>query len=493
MKDSLFKLIHAMTRSEKRAFTLEAKQNHASPQYWELFSQISKMKEYDEEALRKKFNSTNFSEDKAYLYDALLRSLRNYHSEQNLTRQIKNKILDANYLFNAQMFEEARDLLKQAEKMAKKIGDGILQLEINRDMRRVIKAHRSDHFGNELTEKISEVPLIQKAIETDLVYLRINDELLIASNYSAKNRSESFLQTTKEKYKHYFQNETKPKTLKTRFRYLQSSYLFAIVTGDRTSINETIEEIFHLWQENKFYQKEDRFAYIVDLGNLIGSYLYQNKYQQIDAVLAELEAIEPKNVLEEVNKFRKLKILQLNYNLNMGIIKDFDKLEKEVRLGLFKYDFPKVAIRRAYFNLAMLALMANESKKCKKYCDWLTERDPNTDQIHLVIAACLIKCMALYNLGDDSLEKYLRKVRGLLRTWKLENLELNFETQVIDFFSQLDKTGQVNRRPIFVAFRKYLSSISSSSGDIHEFLTYWIIEKTQNEPIWKQIKALNNP
>jgi hypothetical protein len=493
MKDSLFKLIHAMTRSEKRAFTLEAKQNHASPQYWELFNQISKMKEYDEEVLRRRFNSTNFSEDKAYLYDALLRSLRNYNSEQNLTRQIKNKVLDANYLFNAQMFDEAKDLLKQAEKMAKKIGDGILQLEINRDMRRVIKAHRSDDFEKELTEKIDEVPHIQKAIETDLLYLQINDELLITSNYSEKNRSESSLQATKDKYKPYFQNTSKPNALKTRFRYLQSYYLFASVTGDVKSLNDTIEEISQLWQENKFYQKEDRFAYIIDLGNLISSYLTQKKIQQIAAVLADLEAIEPKNVLEEVYRFRKLKILQLSYHLNMGIIKDFDKLEKEVRQGLIKHAFTKVAIRRAYFNLAILALMASDSKKCKKYCDWLTERDPNTDQIHLIISASLIKIMALYNLGDDRLDKYLRKVKGWMKQWKLQNLELKFETQVIDFFSQLDKTGQTDRRAIFKDFLEYLPSISSSIGDTHELLTYWIIEKTQNKPIWQQIRALNIP
>jgi hypothetical protein len=160
---------------------------------------------------------------------------------------------------------------------------------------------------------------------------------------------------------------------------------------------------------------------------------------------------------------------------------------------LFKYDFPKVAIRRTYFNLAILALMANESKKCKKYCDWLTEKDNNTDQIHLVISASVIKTMALYNLGDDSLEKYLRKVKGWLKNWKLQNLQLNFETQVIDYFSQLDKTGQMDRRAIFSAFLNYLSTISSSTGDVHELLTYWIIEKTQNQPIWQQIKALNMP
>lgn len=490
MKDSLFRLIHAMTRNEKRAFTLEAKQNHASPQYWELFNMISKMKEYDEEVLRKKFNSINFSEDKAYLYDALLRSLRNYNSEQTLTRQIKNKILDANYLFNAQMFDEAKDLLKQAEKMAKKIGDSLLQLEINREMRRVIKAHRSDIFEKELTEKINEVPLIQKAIETDLLYLQINDELLITSNYGGTNRSESSLQATKDKYNPYFLNVNQPKSLKTRFRYLQSSYLLATITGDVESINATIEEIFQLWQENKFYQKEDRFAYIVDLGNLISSYLSQKKFHQIEPVLAELEAIEPKNILEEVNRFRKLKILQLNYNLNMGIITDFDKLEKEVRLGLIKHNFPKVAIRRAYFNLAILALMANDSKKCKKYCDWLTEKDSSTDQIHLVIAACFIKLMASYNLNDDRMDKYLRKIKGLMKFWKLQNLELKFETQVVEFFNQLDNSGQMDRRVLFKDFLEHLSGISSSNGDIHELLTYWIIEKIQNKPIWQQIKAL---
>ncbi len=477
-----------MSRNEKRTFTLEAKRNNATPQYWQIFSEINKMKEYDEGALKKTFNSSNFSEEKAYLYDALLRSLRNQNAEENLTRQIKNKILDAGYLFHAQMFEESKDLLKQAEKMAIKIGDSILQLEINREMRRALKAERGDAFEKDLTEKIEAVSEIQQAIDKEMLALKINDEILIASNYARNNRPESFINNVKDKYQLFFQNDNKPNNLKSRFRFLQARVLYASMIEDIPSRDATIAEIYKLWKENQFFQKEDSYAFIVDLGNLITIYSARQQFKKAKPILAELEAIQPRNLLEEVHKFRKLKILQLNYNLNMGIIKDYEKFDKEVRVGLVKYSIPKIAQRRAYFNLAILTLMAGDAKKCKRYCDWLIGKDPNKDETNILISASILKILALFKLEDEHTEKYIRKTKAWLK--KIE-LILDFEFKVIDYLMRLEKEGSLYKKSILQEFHTYLLTIETSSEDIHELLLCWTIENLFHVPIWKQFETRN--
>ena len=119
-KEDLFQLVQAMSKAEKRYFTLDAqKSGRESARYLELFRDISDMEEYDEAKLRDRFGK-NLPSDKSYLYDAILRSMRDYRSANSRSARIKEMILDARYLYERGLFGQSEGRLREAKAMAKK-------------------------------------------------------------------------------------------------------------------------------------------------------------------------------------------------------------------------------------------------------------------------------------------------------------------------------------------------------------------------------------
>jgi hypothetical protein len=84
---ALFLLIKSLKNTEKRYFTLSASSMVLSKKnnYLKLFEVLNEQVEYDEEFILKKYRNQpfvkNFAANKAYLYDMILASLRNYQED----------------------------------------------------------------------------------------------------------------------------------------------------------------------------------------------------------------------------------------------------------------------------------------------------------------------------------------------------------------------------------------------------------------------------
>ena len=153
-KDDLFRLIQSMSKSEKRYFTLDAqKTGKTDAKYLELFKAISNMDKYEEIALKRLSN--HLSVDKAYLYEAILRSMRDYHSKKSRSAQIKEKLIDAKYLFERELYELCQERLDEATVLAKEIGDHLSLLMINREERRIAYRTRKGDVPVQITHLLS--------------------------------------------------------------------------------------------------------------------------------------------------------------------------------------------------------------------------------------------------------------------------------------------------------------------------------------------------
>ena len=135
-KADLFHLIRSMSKSEKRYSKMESKKaGDKTSNHIKLFDAINKMEEYDEDILKRKLKKETFvkhlSAEKRYLYQAILKSIRNFRGDQSIFAQIKSLVIDANYLQERSLYSQAKNMLNKAEKLAKKIDDTISLLEIN--------------------------------------------------------------------------------------------------------------------------------------------------------------------------------------------------------------------------------------------------------------------------------------------------------------------------------------------------------------------------
>ncbi|MEZ4953596.1 MAG: hypothetical protein R2825_08470 [Saprospiraceae bacterium] len=132
-KEDLFNLIKAMSKSEKRYFVLDAKKSgRSASRYLTLFETLGKMEEFDEEKLKKKFPQ-NLPSDKAYLYEAILRSMRDYRSASSKAAQVKERLMDARFLYERGLYDQSTGRIAEAKVMAKELEDHFTLLEINKE------------------------------------------------------------------------------------------------------------------------------------------------------------------------------------------------------------------------------------------------------------------------------------------------------------------------------------------------------------------------
>ncbi|MEL6629344.1 MAG: hypothetical protein AAFQ92_27800, partial [Bacteroidota bacterium] len=176
--DPLFQLIHSMSSSEKRYFKRNALiGGDTDANYLKLFDTLNKMRTYDEDALRKKAFVKHLAAERKYLYEAILRSLRNYNSEDSIRAQISDLLLDANYLYERGLYDQSQRRLKIAQRLVRQIDYLPAQLEINNMSRLILRENRTRKYRNELEELIVEKDEILLKLAYELDCIDLNDRI----------------------------------------------------------------------------------------------------------------------------------------------------------------------------------------------------------------------------------------------------------------------------------------------------------------------------
>ncbi len=122
--DNLFDLIHSLTASEKRYFKsfVQGASNQQDAKYLLLFDLLVRQKTYDEKSLLHdplfEQNSNRLAVTKNYLFQLILKSLRNTSTNRNPRMFVFEMLLDIESLYNRRMFAAATKIAEKARKVA---------------------------------------------------------------------------------------------------------------------------------------------------------------------------------------------------------------------------------------------------------------------------------------------------------------------------------------------------------------------------------------
>ncbi len=125
MSQRLFNLISSMTSNEKGHFVKQASAHIKQKKntYVDLFKVINEMSEYEEplllERLKKKKVKLNVSHAKAYLENALIKSLSEYHTVSATEEKLQTALNRHRIYYEKGMYDEAYKVLKKREQLAK--------------------------------------------------------------------------------------------------------------------------------------------------------------------------------------------------------------------------------------------------------------------------------------------------------------------------------------------------------------------------------------
>lgn len=164
-QDHVHRLIHSMTRAEKRYFKLYCSRHISSGQgiHTELFDAIGGMAQYDEQALRRQFPGAAFMRrfpvTKRRLYEALLNSLDAFHAENSADDKLRRLLHHVEVLYSKALYADASKVLGSAKSLARTNDRQAILLQVAEWERRIME--RGNYAG------VTDANLRERAEQVD--------------------------------------------------------------------------------------------------------------------------------------------------------------------------------------------------------------------------------------------------------------------------------------------------------------------------------------
>lgn len=482
-KDDLFHLIKAMSKSEKRYFSLDArKSGREGSRYLEIFQAINKMEEYDESKLQKKFPK-NLSSDKGYLYEAILRSMRDYQSSKSKSVQIKEKMIDSRYLYERGLYDQSEERLKEARNLVVELEDQFVLLEISKEQQLIkrgsVKSFSKDYIAH-LKELNKERKKNLKAVLEEVKYLDLYHQLSlqVLSEYDLKD-SESKEALKKQSSLELLNEENIPISSHAEWRYFQCNALYAQLLGDSNKVVHYFSKVVEWWDAHPKFKKEEFHRYVVDVSNLINTCFKSIDYRhRVPELLTKLENENPQNFHEQRIVFQSISLSKLLYFFSKNDLIGAKNFVPEIEEGLKKFSSRQDIVLS--INICILFFVLKEYDNSFKWSDWTIKTLKTTKRQDIQRFIRILNLISLYELDDfDKLESSFRSFE---RYFKKQMLQRNsYELTLIKFLKEINNAALLDVKNVFIQFKNYLLELQNQPENRNkiglEELLLWLEEK----------------
>ncbi len=482
-RDDLYKLIKSLSKSEKRYFSLDAQKSGAkSSNYVQLFQAYNEMADFDESALRQQF--PNLSSDKAYLYESILQSMRDYRSPKSKAAQIKERILDAKFLYERGLYDQCEERLQSAKLMAESLGDSLSRLEINREERRLYKESEMKRFRENFQNLKAEKDDLVRSVKDEFHYLDLYDRISldVASvfQYSKEAEKENLAQELSP------QSWTVPEGKNAEHRFLQVNAFFYHLLGESEKSESYFLKTVEWWDKNPDIKNDEFFRYIADLSNLLAVYRATGKIAQMRSLLERLENESPETFHEKNLMFQRIMIYQFNYYLQQGDFLKLNQLVKEVDSGLKNYlvkDRTKISL---LYQVASACFLQDDFEQSERWLEKILDYRGSQVRQDIQVAAVLLKFICLLESEkSEDLENFYRSVQRILKSKKslpFGKVDLWFFDKIKDLFL----TGKIEQRGSAGKFLEQINELKNTEKRLpifYDLFRFWLYSKKENKPI----------
>ncbi len=433
-KEDLFHLIQAMSKSEKRYFVLDAKKSgRTDSRYLNLFDAINEMEEYDEQPLKQRF-AANLSSDKAYLYEAILRSMRDYRSQSSKAAQVKERLMDARFLYERGLYDQSTERISEAKAMAAELEDQFTLLEINRE-EQVSLFDRRAKVQLEHIEKLNEErERTLKAIDEELKYLDLYYRLLLEVFREFNIKDEKRIELLQRSLPiHLLKEESKPQFAQAIRRFYQCNAVYYNLLGDLDKVYQYSLKAVEWWDGVPILKEEEFHRYIINVSNLVNICYKIDGYFSIAQEWFERLKSEKSSVSAHNQKviFQYLSLSKLLYHLNKNEFIEASKTLPEIIEGMNKFGLKRnIALAG---NIATVYFLVGDYTNCIKTVESITKTMKYSGRVDIQRVVRLYKIISLYEKNE--IEETELEIRATNRFYKMNQNEIGtFEDTVLNVY-----------------------------------------------------------
>lgn len=417
----LFDLIKSLTKSEKRFFKLSSSLQAGEKNYIRLFDAIEEQEEYEEEKIKNKFRGETFIQhfpsEKNHLYKQILKSLRNFHSENSISNILRIEIKNIEILYKKALYKECAKFVNRAKKIAEEHEKFYYLFElINWEKQLLEEEYETGGFDKDLDSLISqETECIQKLrnlAEYHMIYSRVN--FVIRRGGFARNDSERKIVNELENY-HLIKG--KNTALSSRAASI-CYYIKGVCNAFNRNYDDALTHFKRVKDiiDSKQHLKPDLAQrYVRTLSLILTCYIELRDYARANAVIDEIKALKEEEGFSDTNT--QLRIQTTVYISSLQI---FNKTGNHMRglqlvpeiIRLLDKNASKInkeQVIEFYVNVAGIYFINQDYKESLYWLNKVLNDNEKMLRRDLYNFARIFNLIIHYELGNNDLLEYVIK------------------------------------------------------------------------------------
>ena len=433
-KQSIIDLIKSLSGSEKRYIKLSTEFREDSNST-RLFDCYERMRTYNEAFIKKEFkgeavlNQIHVAEN--YLYHAILKCLRNYHSESSIEIEIKNQLNDVEILYRKGLYQQCRSTLNQIEKTALKYENHFVLLEVYNwygELRQVMADNKS--FPDHITLYQNELNSLN-AHKNTIEYKKISSDLFFNLRSEGMYRDkEQMRDIDKIALSSLLQSEAKATTFRSKLSFYQLHGAYRTLKGDIEIAIGYQQKVVALLETNPHQIQRKPLFYLISMNNLAIGLTKIKKYDEaliaIEKLRASTKTFHIKNSIDWQTKlFTITSSLELDVYIKSDDYTKGIALIPQIQSELERLEKHVSPVHELQFSFAFARLL-HANKMYKESLRWVNKllNNPNKEvRSDIYCCARMLQIIIYYDSKDwealpfaiINTTRYLKSTKKLYR------------------------------------------------------------------------------
>lgn len=457
--DKLYRLIRSLSPAEKRYFRLFTHNKaDGANKYQQLFEAIAAMEVFDEEALKQKVyknqppRGKKYSELKAYLYELLLKSLQSFDEQQSVEYRLNHLLQSVSVLYKRGHYDDCRDLLYKAAKLARQHESFIHQLEIIRWEKQIAYTRMDiDYLHKQLEHLQFEEDRALEQLRNVTDYRKFFFQVYTTIKREAQQRSadrKSHLQNLVDQ--EHFNDPALASSHKSRIMYYRTLNVYHYATLEHEQFYESGKKLIGLLESQPHFLRENLSDYIAALSNLIMSCGMLRKFDEVQECLEKMRSLHP------ITEDDRRKIHRQYYSNKFALCSTMGAFEEARRemdrcvqesAGFDAHDYETASF---YFQYCTICFGCGDFDGALGYLNEWLNQPRSVEREDLQSFARILSLILHFEMGNNLLLESL--LRSATRFLQKKNRLYDLERRFMHFILEL--TRQISAREQQVVFQK---------------------------------------
>lgn len=468
MSDSLHTLVHSLSQTEKRYFKLFASKQVQGKKanYLLLFESLLEQDAYSEMGLKVKLQGSgierHFQSAKSHLKRQILKAMRSYREDRDLDQQLRNILIDIDFLWEKGMGKEAEKLVRKTLQQAENNEYHSLVLELLDRWAEIVHSRRAK-TGHKTIQHISDlrkkhlVSLQQLTQSQDL-----RDRVFALARNDLRQENKTAIEALQPEVEAFLDQDKGPNSL-PRLNHENIKAAWWVFHGRTDLALQARQAMTQIFKQRPHLQKRFPFAYKIALANHLTLAAMNQRFEEFDTLIAEIKAPGKGTPREKAEVFQNVAFLELIYFLNTGQLQRAVESVPEIRKGLNAHHsaMNKARQHAIQYNIGMVYFLLEQHRHSLEWFNMILN-DPETGhRADILQAARILQLLLHFELKNIDLLDYLH--RNLKRQLRSNNQHWEFESLVLGHLRKMfTATGQNTPKDLLEQLLNQITTLQSN-------------------------------